>query len=57
MGNLIGAMSIGLAEKCYTLIARTEIVMNIALTVFLTTNRKQIANFYAPEDMELNELL
>ena len=57
VGNYVGAMQIGLAEKCYTLIVWTEIFMNTGMTIILTTHRKQIANFYAPEDIELNELL
>ena len=57
VGNYVGAMQIGLAEKCYTLIVWTEIFMNTGMTIILTTLRKQIANFYAPEDIELNELL
>ena len=50
-------MSIGLAERCYTLIVWTEMFMNTGMMLILTTHRKQIANFYAPEDMELNAML
>ena len=50
-------MQIGLAERCYTLIVWTEISINAGMMLILTTHRKQIANFYAPEDMELNEML
>ena len=57
VGNYIGAMSIGLAERCYTLIVWTEIFMNAGMMLILTTHRRQIANFYAPDDMELNRLI
>ena len=57
VGNYVGAMQIGLAEKCYTLIVWTEIFINAVMILILTTCRKQIAEFYASEDLELSEML
>ena len=51
VGNFIGSMQTGLAERCYKLVVWTEVIINTLIILLLTTFRKQLANFYASDDM------
>ena len=50
-------MRSSIAKRCYKFIYWNELAINAIIVIVLVTCRKQFANFYAPEDQELNELL
>ena len=51
VGNFIGSMQTGLAERCYKLAVWTEVIINTFIILLLTIFRTKIANFYASEDI------
>ena len=57
IGGEIATMRINFAKRSYRVIVWLEFAMNFIFVTLLTTNRKQIAHMYAPNDKKLCELL